>query len=299
VYEPHRELICAFCCGKLCKHENWRVQNTGLHNGYPAVKGLNSSWITPNILAMQRPSSILLAKYNIVQQFLLLNIGAIFNLQMIGEHAQCGDGIHPEGFSYLAEEFMSAGIMHYNPSWVDMSVPSLSKMLDIVQIMEFNIKGTHSRKPRSVAVHCHAGLGRTGIVIACYLVYAAGMSTEDAIQLVRTKRPGSVQTATQVQFVNDFYLYIKQRCTIFQFVPSTARQFGMCSCSDVDLVSTDNNGVPSSPSYPQSISTSPGLMENSSASSVESYVSDHRSRNSIPAILRRQNEILHGIVSKY
>lgn len=36
-----------------------------------------------------------------------MSIGAIVNLQVPGEHASCGDGTHPSGFSYLPEEFMN------------------------------------------------------------------------------------------------------------------------------------------------------------------------------------------------
>jgi atypical dual specificity phosphatase len=47
-----------------------------------------------------------------------------------------------------------------------------------------------------VAVHCGAGLGRTGTILACYLV-SQGSSAKDAIELVRMKRPGSIETTEQ------------------------------------------------------------------------------------------------------
>jgi protein tyrosine phosphatase domain-containing protein 1 len=89
------------------------------------------------------------------------------SLQEVGEHAGCGDGILPaSGFSYTPERFMSHGIFHYNFSWRDMGCPALDYTLNIVQVVAFTIDAG-----RKIAVHCHAGLGRTGLVIACYLVF--------------------------------------------------------------------------------------------------------------------------------
>ena len=45
-----------------------------------------------------------------------------------------------------------------------------------------------------VMVHCLAGLGRTGTILACYLIKYEKMSAEDAIQHVREKRHGSIQS---------------------------------------------------------------------------------------------------------
>lgn len=42
----------------------------------------------------------------------------------------------------------------------------------------------------NVAVHCHAGLGRTGVVIASYLVWRYHLSADEAINYVRKKRWG-------------------------------------------------------------------------------------------------------------
>ncbi|CAN0454717.1 unnamed protein product, partial [Discosporangium mesarthrocarpum] len=49
-----------------------------------------------------------------------------------------------------------------------------------------------------IAVHCHAGFGRTGLVIASALVFTRSLTARQAVALVRSRRPGSVQTEGQV-----------------------------------------------------------------------------------------------------
>lgn len=204
----HRSLICRFCGGKSCKREDWTKQT----NETPALKGMHSTWISGSIMGMQRPSSRLIKKYDLVNQFKTNNIFCIINLQLRGEHALCGDGIRTDsGFSYDSTEFTDHGIYYYNYGWVDMSIPSLERMIQIVHVIQFHI----SERGQKVAVHCHAGYGRTGIVIACYYIYCWGMQPEQAIQSVRNRRPGSVQTNRQVKFVHMFYEYCTYLRTVF------------------------------------------------------------------------------------
>ena len=54
----------------------------------------------------------------------------------------------------------------------------------------------------AAAVHCRAGLGRTGTMLACYLV-SQGAGPEEALDQVRRRRPGSVETAGQEEAVRD------------------------------------------------------------------------------------------------
>ena len=56
---------------------------------------------------------------------------------------------------------------------------------------------------RPVAVSCYAGIGRTGTVLACYLV-SRGTWPGDAINEVRRLRPGSIQTPEQEAAVYEY-----------------------------------------------------------------------------------------------
>jgi protein tyrosine phosphatase domain-containing protein 1 len=153
-------------------------------------------------------------EYAIVEKFNQENIKAIINLQQFGEHELCGDGNDPKcGFSYNPQDFMDAGVFHYNFGWIDMSVPTVEYMLNIVQVMSNTLKDPQAK----VAVHCHAGLGRTGLTIACYLVFEYNMPPKEAVLVVRKSRPLSLQTRHQVQFVTLFETFLKKLIVIFPF----------------------------------------------------------------------------------
>lgn len=51
-----------------------------------------------------------------------------------------------------------------------------------------------------VLVHCAAGLGRTGMLVARLLV-DSGLHADDAIARVRAARPGTIETEAQARFV--------------------------------------------------------------------------------------------------
>ena len=62
-----------------------------------------------------------------------------------------------------------------------------------------------------LAVHCKAGLGRTGLVLACWLIWEGGLGAEAALQRLRRVNPGYVQTAEQEAFLHQFEQDILRR----------------------------------------------------------------------------------------
>uniref|UniRef100_A0A9J8ABV1 Protein tyrosine phosphatase domain-containing protein 1 n=1 Tax=Cyprinus carpio carpio TaxID=630221 RepID=A0A9J8ABV1_CYPCA len=198
---------CSMACGgRACKYENpsrWSDKEQ-------AIKGLYSSWITDNLLAMARPSTETMEKFNVIEQFHACGLKTVINLQRPGEHASCGSILESEsGFTYRPEVFMEAGIYFYNFGWKDYGVASLTTILDMVKVMSF------AMQEGKMAVHCHAGLGRTGVLIACFLVFTSRMSADQAILFIRAKRPNSIQTRGQLLCVREFAQFLVPLRSVF------------------------------------------------------------------------------------
>ncbi|CAL7947277.1 unnamed protein product [Xylocopa violacea] len=86
--------------------------------------------------------------------------------------------------AYDASRFTEAGITHYDMFMPDGTVPPRRILNEFLQLSE-NTSGP-------IAVHCKAGLGRTGSLIAAYLIKHYKMSAREAIAWIRICRPGSV-----------------------------------------------------------------------------------------------------------
>jgi len=80
----------------------------------------------------------------------------------------------------------------------DMGIPSLHRTATLCA----EVHGALTRGGR-VALHCDAGLGRTGTMLASFLVWS-GSSAAGAIEEVRGEIRGALQTAAQLSFVERF-----------------------------------------------------------------------------------------------
>ena len=69
---------------------------------------------------------------------------------------------------------------------------------------------SESAKGRKVDVHCAAGLGRTGTVLAAYLVAKYDMNAPDAIKKVRALRPDSIEKNQQEAAVEEFAKHVEE-----------------------------------------------------------------------------------------
>jgi len=83
----------------------------------------------------------------------------------------------------------------------DMHAPSHEQMLQLCQVMD-----DFAARQEVIAVHCKAGLGRTGTVLAAYWLWRAGpaASAVEAIEFVRRLEQGMIQSQAQADFLADF-----------------------------------------------------------------------------------------------
>lgn len=96
--------------------------------------------------------------------------------------------------SHIAE----LGMWDLHEPVLDFTAPSISQ---INMIISFIQKSLLSNRP--VGVSCGAGLGRTGTVLACYLV-SQGYAADSAIKEIRNKRPGSIENKKQEDAVREY-----------------------------------------------------------------------------------------------
>ncbi|XP_011496073.1 PREDICTED: dual specificity protein phosphatase CDC14A-like [Ceratosolen solmsi marchali] len=86
--------------------------------------------------------------------------------------------------TYNSFRFTNAGLFHYDLFFPDGGVPSKRILDHFLHIVE-TTRG-------AIAVHCKAGLGRTGTLIATYVMKHYKMTAREAIAWLRICRPGSV-----------------------------------------------------------------------------------------------------------
>jgi atypical dual specificity phosphatase len=91
-----------------------------------------------------------------------------------------------------------AGMLMMHVPVEDMEAPTQDQLDRCVSAIE-----RANNNGMGVAVHCGAGLGRTGVILAVYFV-AKGTSAQNAIARVRRLRPGSIETDEQADAIVEF-----------------------------------------------------------------------------------------------
>ena len=82
---------------------------------------------------------------------------------------------------------------------IDMTAPTFEQIEQFVKFVD-----RMSRKKKCVVVHCHAGIGRTGTMLASYLV-AKGAEPKKALEEVRRTRGYDLFTPEQYEAVELYH----------------------------------------------------------------------------------------------
>jgi atypical dual specificity phosphatase len=94
--------------------------------------------------------------------------------------------------------YTSAGFEFLCIPVADGDPPTITQANDFVAFVR-----AQQQKRHPVAVHCEAGIGRTGTLLTVFLI-ANGDSAVDAIRKVRAVEPSAVETRRQIQFLEEF-----------------------------------------------------------------------------------------------
>jgi atypical dual specificity phosphatase len=87
----------------------------------------------------------------------------------------------------------------------DYGAPSLPEMDTTVNYVK-----EHLNDGKPVMVHCAAGRGRTGTILAAYFLKNFNLTAEQAIKKIRDLRPGSIQSLAQEKVIEMYEEYLKR-----------------------------------------------------------------------------------------
>ena len=86
----------------------------------------------------------------------------------------------------------------------DKNVPSIQELDNMVGYIQNQI----NNEKNPVTVHCSGGKGRTGAMLAAYLIKVQDLNAWEAIRQTRKIRPGSIESKTQEIRLYEYREYV-------------------------------------------------------------------------------------------
>ncbi|MEQ1914646.1 MAG: dual specificity protein phosphatase family protein, partial [Sideroxydans sp.] len=97
------------------------------------------------------------------------------------------------------EALQRAGMSNLHMPIFDREAPSVAQTHMLLVRMQRMIEAGEI-----LAVHCKAGLGRTGTILAAWMIREGGLSAESSMERLRRIERGFIQSESQEKFLHEY-----------------------------------------------------------------------------------------------